>query len=293
MSTRYREWLQSQGVRLFYGGGIYWRFYRGALIPASIVPCFINLDNNEAKGLLSESGVPFIRYSSGPSAEPTDWWYIVCDTYDTAKLSSKMRNQIKRGYKTYTVDRIGCGWLARHGYDCYLSAFSRYTHGQPVTEKEFREQLLDMQWGPFEHWGVFQGDHLVGYGQCIVEDSDVLIDVAKFTPEHLRNYCAYALYDRVLRYYVSDSNLRVNDGNRPISHDTDMHENLLKYGFRKLYGFLNVVYQPWLRWVLSASFPMRSLIIKFSTNRIFHKFHSLILQEEIRRNCLAKTINNI
>jgi hypothetical protein len=245
----------------------------------------VEISSAEAQSLLRESGAFFLQYSSMPVKVPTEWWYIVCDSYDTDKLSSKMRNQIKRGRKGYAVARIDCRWLAKHGYQCYVSAFTRYAHARPLTAQEFQAELMATVDGPFEHWGIFQGDQLVGYGQFIVEDRDVLIDVVKFAPPHLRHYCAYALYDTVLRHYVGEAGLTVNDGNRPLAHDTRMHEHLLKYGFKKLYGALNVVYQPWLKWGVSVVFPFRRALMKAPSLRLGATLPALLLQEEIRRQC--------
>ncbi len=286
MGTRYIEWLQSRGVSLLYGAGIYWRPYKKALLPATISPCFLDMDEREAGSLLRESKCLFVRYESPAPPEPTEWWYIVCDSYDTAQLSSKARNQIKRGKRSYGVDRVDSRWFADNGYDCYLSAFARYSHARPVTRENFHADIMARADGPFEHWGVFDRDKLVGYGQFIVDGDDVLLDVAKFDPDHLRNYCAYALYDTVLDHYVGKCNMRLNDGNRPVSHETNMHENLLKFGFKKAYAVLNVVYRPWFQTLISVAYPMDKLIRKLPDNSIRQKVLSLLFQEEIRRGCL-------
>ena len=53
-------------------------------------------------------------------------------------------------------------WLAANGYPCYLSAFARYQHAKPQPISGFRQSCLDALGGPFEYWGAFAGEKLVG-----------------------------------------------------------------------------------------------------------------------------------
>ena len=129
----------SCGEPVFEGGGTRWNIVHGVLVPASAFPEFISISTKEAKNLLDKSQTFFIRWSSDLTEGPTPWWWSVCTSYDRSELSSKRRNNINRGRRHCTVDRVTAYWLAQHGYDCYVKAFqamltpgrSFWTHSAP------------------------------------------------------------------------------------------------------------------------------------------------------------------
>lgn len=186
MKIKYIEWLKEQGLPLFEGGGIHWRLYQGALVPASAAPCFVELSQEEAKTLLKESGAKFIRYASEPCKEETEWWYVVCDSYAPDKISSNIRSKINRGNNRCSIRSINAEWLAKHGYECYFAAYNRYKNANPIKEDIWSNNILNTVGGPFGYWGVFVEDRLVGYCQCIVEKDQVSTNVIKYHPAYLK-----------------------------------------------------------------------------------------------------------
>jgi hypothetical protein len=88
------------------------------------------------------------------------------------------------------------------------------------------------------------------------------------------------------RHYLEERKFRyVSDGARSLSHDTQIHDFLeSKFGFRKAYARLHVVYAPWLDASVAAAFPFRNLIKKMPFSP-FKKASILLKQEEIRREC--------
>lgn len=278
----YVDYLRQTGQQLFYGAGIYWRIYQKALIPASPIPTFVDVDNRTSKRLLAESGAFLIRWSSDPTNQETSWWWMVCDNYDLVHLTSKMRNQIRRGHKDCTVRRISTEWLAEYGYECYKKAFNRYSYTIPADENEFRSCILSKIGYEtlFENWGVFVEDRLVGYVECVVEGGEVNTSVIKYDPDYLKYYSAYAMMDTLLTHYVAERKLPMSNGTRAISHDTDIQDFLLKFGYRRQYCKLNVMYQPYLKLIVSCLYPIR----KFLPNKA-HKIRALLFQEELKRKC--------
>lgn len=283
MNSRYVEWLQKQRIPLFKAGDIYWRFYQGALIPAPATPCFVELSQDHANALLKDSGAMFIRYASDPCEKTTEWWFIVCDTYSHAKLSSNTRSKINRGNKRCSVKQIETEWIADQGYGCYTTAFKRYKNVVPISKEEFRNSILKTLGGPFEYWGIFIGDRLVGYCQCIIENSEVSTNVFKFDPSFLKHYTSYALINSLLSHYVVEQHMIVSNSVRSIAHDTNMQDLLLKFGFRKQFCHLNIVYKPWLEYVVQILYPLRKLIAIMPDIGFVHKMQSILIQEELRR----------
>jgi hypothetical protein len=283
IKVTYADYLQQIGVPIFYGADIYWQIYQKALIPASPVPTFVDVDIETSRRLLTESGVYLIRWSSDPSSQETSWWWIVCDDYDLVKLTSKMRNQIKHGHRDCMVRRISAEWLAECGYECYKKAFDRYRNATPSDKDKFKSRILRIAGYEtlFENWGVFIGDQLVAYQVCGIEDkSAVSIIEAKYDPDCLKYYPAYAMMDTLLTHYVAERKLPMSNGTRAVSHDTNMQDFLLKFGYRRQYCRLNVMYQPYLKLAISCLYPFR----KFVPNKM-HRMKALLLQEELRREC--------
>ena len=201
----YADYLIRQGERLFEGGGTRWKIYHKALVPASPIPTFTQLTLEEAKAILNQSNAHFIRWSSDPTEEPTTWWWNVCSSYDKSKLSSNTRSKIKRGTRLCTVDRVSAPWLAQHGYECYVSAFQRYTNASPEPFESFRTRIMETAdyEDLFQYWAVFCEGRLVGYVKCDIEPKKgVSTNVLKYNPEGLKQYASYALMDTLLTSYV-------------------------------------------------------------------------------------------
>ncbi len=283
------EWLKQKGDPIFEFNGFYWRLYNGALIPVYTYPCLIDVDKTEAQKLLKKTGALLLRYSSPTVVEKTGWWYIVSDSYDFNQLSSKMRNQIKKGERLCSVKKISPEWLAANGYDCYKAAFNRYKNITPTTKQNFQKVILATNNGPFEYWGVFYEEKLVGYSQCIIEDKNVAINILKYDPEFLKYYPSYALFNQKLNHYINERHLSISNGTRSISHDTNMQDFLIgKFGFKKLYCQLNVVYKPLMHIIIQAIYPLRNILKKMPESNFANKLQSLTFQEEIARNCIMK-----
>lgn len=287
-NSNYVEWLKKQGVPLFEGGGIYWRLYQGVLVPAPATPCFIEIDSKEARALIKESGALFLRYESEPCEKETEWWIITCDSYNPEKLSSKIRNMIKRGNRNCSVQPIEAVWLAEHGYECYFAAFSRYKNARPVAKNIFQDSLFKTLDGPFEYWGVFVQDHLSGYCQCVIESNEVSTNIIKHHPEYLKYYTSYALISSLVNHYVAKNAMILSNSARSILHDTNMQDFLLKLGFRKQFCHLNIVYKTWLKILVQGLYPMHRLMKKLPVTNHIYKLQALLFQEELRRACSVR-----
>jgi hypothetical protein len=285
MKSRYLSWLQEQGVPIFKSTECYWRSYNGALIPAVVEPHFIKLQPDEGKALLNESAALFLRYSSDPSNEKTDWWYITCDGYNPNNFSAKRRREIKRAHQNCSVRRVETQWVAEHGYATYAAAYARYKNSVPVSKAQFYTNILKSSTGPFEYWGVFVRSDLAGYCQCVVEENHVATNVIKLDPSYLKHYVSYALVDQLCTHYVVQQGLAISNGNRSVAHDTNFQDFLLKFGFRKRFCRLNITYQPWLRATMKFIFPLRRLLAGLPNHGPLNKLQILLFQEHLRRLC--------
>jgi hypothetical protein len=282
----YILWQKQHNLPLFSAGGTWWRRYRDVLIPASGKPGPTPLNPSEAQALLRESRTYLLRFFTQSSNTPTEFWHVLCDDYDFEKLPGKMRTKIRRAYKDCTVKRIQPSWLMENGYDCYLAAFSRYKGGKPASRDIFQGECARAIGGPFEFWGAFIGETLVGFAKCIVGEDYATMVVFKIHPAYTSSRPAYALQDTVLQTYVTSAGKPLNNGFRALAHDTNMQEFILQFGFRRIYTDLRVVYRPPLRSIIGMLYPFTSIVSRLPSSRPIEYLKTLLKQEQIQRSCL-------
>ena len=137
-----------------------------------------------------------------------------------------------------------------------------------------------------EFWGVFDPtlSALVAFSENIVSASSCFYSTMWFTPDCLPRGASYALIHSMNEYYLVERGLRyVSDGARNISHNTNIHQFLeSKFGFRRAYCLLNVVYAPRVAMAVAFLYPFRAVIRKLGMSA---RVNVLLEQERIRRAC--------
>lgn len=282
----YVAWLKKENSPLFEAGGTWWRPYHKALVPASVKPEPVEIGAREAKEVLKRSGTLFLRHFTRTFKEPTNFWHVTCNDYEFDKLSGSTRSKVRRGYKNCIVQRVDPAWLAVNGYECYVAAFGRYSNASPVSRRDFEKGLMDSVGGPFDFWAVLCDGKLATYSKCVVGNDYAASVVFKSHPDYLRFYPVYVLMDTMLKTYVAAEHKLVTNGFRTISHDTKMQEFAEKFGFRRVYCDLKVVYRPSVRRFLSLLMPFKSVLDRFPNTNLTSGFKSVLTQEEIRRSFL-------
>lgn len=181
----YVAWLRSGKDTLFEAAGIYWRIYQRGLVPASVKPEPIELNEQQARRLLRKSGALFLRYFTRTCERPTAFWYMACNEYNFENLHRKQRSQIRRAYKDCRVERVDPIWLADNGYRCFTAAYTRYRNVLPESKASFEEMCRGSANGPFEFWGVFVGNELAGFVKCAVGNDYAASVVIKLDPQYM------------------------------------------------------------------------------------------------------------
>jgi len=284
MMDPYTSWLKQSNQPLFEAVGTYWRVYQKTLVPASLKPEPVELSKEQAQELLEKSGALFVRYFTRTSEMPTAFWYTACSEYKNDKLPGKVRSQIRRAYKDCRVERVDAAWLSDNGYACYKAAYSRYTNAEPGSKEAFDQMCRGLAGGPFDFWGVFVGDKLVGFAKCVVGDDYAASVVIKMDPQFLSLSPASGLQDAMLTCYVAGQNKIMLNGFRSLVHDTNMHDFLLKFGYRRVYCDLKVVYRPSLQALVNLLYPFRSVVSRTPESGLTGKLRVLLAQEEIQRS---------
>jgi hypothetical protein len=295
VTDRYADWLRARGVRLYLAAGIEWRVYNGALMPLRDVPRPVDLSSADARRLLGQSGAWLIRYS-GQLLLPKDgearvadgdaWYYVLCDSLvPLAALAKKVRYEVNVGFKHCAVRRLDPEWLAANGYDCYRAACARYRNAGPLAaEPRFRADVMAKRNAPIEFWGVFVGETLAGYSQCIMDDAWVYHSVAKYHPDFLKERISYVMVRSLMEEYAGRQGLTLVNGTRSLSHDTNYNRVLVKLGFRMVPCELKVVYQPVLGLAVRTLFPLRRLLSRLPDSGLLHRVRTVLELEATRRS---------
>ncbi len=280
----YVRWLKETNQPVFETAGTYWRVYHQALVSASPKPEPADLDAKQARELLRRSGALFLRHFTRTVNHSTPFWYTACSEYNFKNLPPKVRGHIRRGYRSCVVNRVEPVWLAENGYSCYLSAFSKYRNSRPEPREEFEGKCRRAQGGPFEYWGVFAEERLVGFAKCAVGDDYASTLVLKLDPDFLHLSSGPAILDTLLKTYVSAQGKHVYAGFRSLVHDTNTHDFLLKVGYSRVYCDLQIVYRPAVRTSVNLIYSCRSLMKYIPESPMKRKIGGLLAQEEIRRS---------
>jgi len=225
-----------------------------------------------------------LRHFTRTFKAPTEFWYVACQEYDFERLSSNTRSKVRRARKQCAVRRVSLEWLIAEGYPCYAAAHTRYERSPALRRASFEANERKCIGGPFECWGVFVDEKLVGYARCAVGPNYAATLVLKFHPDYLRLYSAYALFDALLSQYVSHERKLVNNGFRSLAHDTNMQQFLEQFSFQKVYCDLRIVYSPVAGLGIRGLSPFRKLTCQL---RSFARIQNLLDQEQIQRSFSA------
>lgn len=128
------------------------------------------------------------------------------------------------------------------------------------------------------------GENLAGFTKCAVGEDYAAMVLGKFDPQYLLQYPAYALMDTMLTECARQQGKSVTNGFRSIVHETNMQDFLEKFGFRKVYGDLRVIYRPLVRLCVSLLLPLRRAIDQVERPPLATNVKGLLAQERIRRS---------
>jgi len=234
-----------------------------------------SLERKAVKKFAHEKGVWGAMWSYDHDyCERGPWYRCICDApdYDIDKIKSKnARHNVRRSLKRCTVRQLDYLWLADNGYDVYIKAATRYKNFRVESHDKFRKDMLShSSVHGSEAFGVFVDEKLVAYVTLFICGRSVRGDTAHFNPAYSNAYPMYALYYKVAQHYLNEKGYKEFDrGTRPLMHETNVDDFLLRLGYRKSYCRLGV-YFAW---------PVRAVL---GIARIFRKVYELILPNRYR-----------
>lgn len=278
------------GYEHFVAEGIHWRKHQGAVIPLSMPHIEPDLTDRQAAAILAACKGYLIRWETDFDARDSgSWWHVIKSEPEYLdKLSRNTRSKIRRGMKNFVYEVCSPETIREHGYSVYRSAYDRYeTFERRMSEKEFRSAVGGLP-RETEFWSVRDSatGELAAFSENLVRDGAVFYLTMWFSPPALGKYAAYGLIHSMNRYYLNERRLDyVSDGARSISHQTAIHDFLIeKFGFRKAYARLHVVYANWLEPGVRCLYPLRGLLGK-ANGAVAAKLSVLFEQERLHRAC--------
>ena len=280
------------GYHYFRHRGSDWRQHHGALIPLGMPHVAPSLSFMGALQLLIARHALFIRWDEGfDQFGGGEWWHVIKDVpEDFPSFSKKMKNQVRRGLKFFDASPASRSEIFTEGYPVYCSAFDRYeTFEEMFSEQAFHQAIMELP-ADTEFWAVRSRTNrkMLAFSENLVRDGACFYDTMWFEPEALSAYAGYVLIHEMNKHYLNERRLKyVSDGARSISHQTNVHAFLeQKFGFRRAYSGLRLVYFPGFGLVVHLLYPFRRWLQGRSQPWI-QKASVVLEQERIRRACAA------
>lgn len=269
-----------------------WKYYNHAMIPTCAPheePDLTAIRNGQIWGKTTGGRTPLLaRWTTDWDCKTeTNWWYCIKDTpIVLEKLPKQARKDIRKGLKNCAVRTITVDQYTDQLYECYCAAWSKYKNADKAMDKDdftrsCRERKELVYWAAFEA----ASGKLIGYFSVNEKNGYVEICQAKFHPDYLHIQVSGALYYTVLNYYLEKEGIRyVSSGSRSINHVTNTQEYKEKtFGYRKAYCKLHIKFNPRVRWLMAAIYPLRSITKKFDSHHAVHLLNSVLQMDEIAR----------
>ncbi len=199
---------------------------------------------------------------------PSDFWYIIKDTFEGLdELSSNVRRKIRRAEELFEYKKIEYQTIKDFGFPIIEATFKDYKVKDRSMNKEVFSDYLDYcAKGEFDYWGIFErgNQKLVGFSTVHLWENACEYEITAIWPEYLRNssYPYYGLYQRMNEYYLSERKFKyVSDGSRSITEHSNIQPFLEQnFKFRKAYCKLKIHYKWWFGAIVRVLYPFRGLI---------------------------------
>jgi hypothetical protein len=285
---RLAEYFEAAGIDHMILAGALWRNYNRIIEPLGPARQDYTLSPSQQQQLLAHFKKSLlIRYTDGirvdnPSAS---WYAVICEkAVEFEEFNSHFRNKLRKSCKLCAVQQVDAEYIATHGYDVYMSAYTRYRNAKApnITRVAYERHTRCSKDYPdvLQYWAVTVENQLAGYSVVIPFGKvEAVYDIVKLDPKFLKAYSSYALHFTMNKYYLQEQSLAcVNNGFRSIAHATNIQELLIDYfGFRQVPTNLYVCYRPWLAAALSLPDWAKQWLAKH-----VHQYASLCTLDEAR-----------
>ena len=258
-----------------------YRLYKGCWIiktkPHNSQPISIRF----AYSLLSGGGYFVRNICNWDKSEPSPFWYVIKDYYGgIEELPSKVRNQIRRSYKTYDIRMVEKDEMIDKGFELFNASRKRFGNSMLISKEQWTTRVSgdgqDFWMAIDKETGVPQA---FGINRCY-DDYCYYVSMGVNPDAPKSTYPMYGLINEMNRYYLEELKLLyVMDGARSVTEHSNIQPFLEeKFKFRKAYCDLKLYYKPWFGIVVMMLYPFRKWIKK-------GKIFSILRQEAWARGC--------
>lgn len=207
-----------------------YRLYKGAWIFKYDSHLEKQLSLQEKNLLLAKGGMMVRNSYNFDCKEETSFWYVIKDSFGgMEELSSKMRNQVKKCFKTMRIERITSEYLLLHGHEVFVAATNNYkVKAVAPTRDKFEERIRNAEEN--EYWACIdlETNRMVAFCMNTVTDESCEYRTMKAIPEYQKKYAYYGLIYEMNRHYLEERGLKyVNDGARSITNHSNMQPFLI------------------------------------------------------------------
>ncbi|WP_297812646.1 hypothetical protein [uncultured Methylophaga sp.] len=257
-------------------------------MPLSPPENLAEFSESEAENLLKNKKGFLIRWESDfDELSISPWWHVIKDRPEAmVNLPKKTRYSIRKASELYFAKAVSLQRIIDDGYPVYRRSYERYdTHEPMLSETDFCEAVQNLP-KQTEWWGIFERetDRLVAFSENYIESDTCFFVSMWLEPDAMKKFAGYLLFHEMELHYLDVRGFKyVSDGARSLSHDTNIHDFLMrKFNYRKAYSRLHVVYRNWLGLAIKLAYPFRNVIYRLPLN-LFRKASVLLRQESIRR----------
>lgn len=241
-----------------------YRCYKGAWIFSHDPHLESKLSEAEVAALMKRGGMMVRNAYDFDCKDETSFWYVIKDSFGgMEELSSKMRNQVKKCFKTMRVEKISAEYLLANGYEVFVEASDSYRiKAVPPTREQFEARIKNAIEN--EYWGVIdiETEKLVAFSMNAVTAESCEYRTMKAIPKYQKLYAYYGLIYGMNRYYLEERGVKyVNDGGRSITNHSNIQPFLIdKFNFRKAYCYFDIHYKWWLGLTIKCLYPFRKWV---------------------------------
>lgn len=267
-----------------------WKYYKHALLPDVAPHEKIEIASVKKIFWKKYDGFPlFARWISDFDCnQSTSWWYCIKDTpFDINELKAKRRYEINKGKKNFEVKRINPAEFKEELYSIQIKALEAYPKKyRPKLEKNSFISQID-NW-EYIVMGAFYRETNVLCGYALLKNNGRSIDfsVLKVMPDFEKAGINAAIVGKICVEFDEElrNGIYINDGSRPVLHETNFQDYLIKYfGFRKAYCRLHIKYRFPINLVIKMLYPIRRILK--SKTPLLNKLYSVLMMEQYRREC--------
>ena len=241
-----------------------YKLYKHAWIYDGSIAKELKLNKEQVNELLSHGGWMVRNIYDFDCQSQTNFWFVLKDTFGgMEELSTKTRNQVRKGLANYTVRRVTKDEMMQFGYSIFTAAAASYKiHLDTPSLSSYNRRIQEAD-SAIEFWGAFNSNNqMVAFSINHVIDTFCDYQTMKAIPEDMKNYAYYALIYVMNQYYLEERKLDfVNDGARSITEHSNIQPFLeSKFNFRKAYCHLKIYYKWWLGIIIWGLYPFRHFI---------------------------------